>query len=128
VLAEPSDDEARTGVDLAELMARREHSGPRCWPVVPFLRAGLMYRPTGSNWNWLPRPSAFASSASSWPSAGPPAGLVQPGSSVAVLCPPSRLDPVNRTFLLSPNRTLSFCRDSGSARTPRCTVCIINCR
>src|ERR1700694_1719790 len=36
-------------------------------------------------------------------------GGSRPGSSVVVLCPLSRLDPVNRTFLLCPNRTFSFC-------------------
>jgi len=48
----------------------------------------------------------------SWPSSRPPAGLARPGSSAAVLRPPSRLDPVNRTFLLCPNRTLLLCRDN----------------
>src|SRR6266581_4764004 len=50
------------------------------------------------------------------------------GSSAVVLCPPFRLDPVNRTFLLCPNRTLLLCCDTGTPgilgkdqATTRCT-------
>lgn len=66
---------------------------------LPFGDAGLLGRLLLRDHSFLAFFRATSLSRSAW------------GLSVVVLCPPSGLDPVNRTFLLCPYRTFSFCCD-----------------